>query len=217
MRLSALALESGGARRDRVESSAAHLRGAARAQARRMASLGKFQGGVSNILVATDVASRGLDIPSVQMVVGGRAHRSLAVGPQPRGAGQINFDVPRVPEDYIHRVGRTARAGVRLRASLRQPVREPSADRRARRNGGHAGLAARHRPCAGPLRPRWHAIARARTRALRSTSKAPLARSCRNCRCKPRRRRCVLAARIRRARMVRASGAARGARRFWSS
>ena len=60
-------------------------------QNRRMASLGKFKSGRSKIMVATDVASRGLDIPAVGLV--------------------INYDVPRVPDDYIHRVGRTARAG----------------------------------------------------------------------------------------------------------
>ncbi|GAB5360711.1 hypothetical protein AAMO2058_000650700 [Amorphochlora amoebiformis] len=60
-------------------------------QARRTASLAKFRGGLSKILIATDVASRGLDIPQVGLV--------------------INYDLPRIVEDYVHRVGRTARAG----------------------------------------------------------------------------------------------------------
>lgn len=60
-------------------------------QNRRLASLGKFKGGLVRVLVASDVASRGLDIDTVDLVV--------------------NFDVPRNSVDYVHRIGRTARAG----------------------------------------------------------------------------------------------------------
>ncbi|KAF9476340.1 ATP-dependent rRNA helicase RRP3 [Pholiota conissans] len=60
-------------------------------QSQRLGALGKFKSGNRKILVATDIASRGLDIPSVDVV--------------------INYDVPQHSKDYIHRVGRTARAG----------------------------------------------------------------------------------------------------------
>ncbi|KAL7416905.1 DEAD-domain-containing protein [Mrakia frigida] len=60
-------------------------------QKERLASLAAFRSGQVPVLVATDVGSRGLDIPEVAMVV--------------------NWDCPREAEDYVHRVGRTARAG----------------------------------------------------------------------------------------------------------
>ncbi|XP_066150236.1 probable ATP-dependent RNA helicase DDX49 isoform X1 [Euwallacea fornicatus] len=60
-------------------------------QPKRLAALNKFKSNRVKILIATDVASRGLDIPSIQLV--------------------INHNIPRVPKEYVHRVGRTARAG----------------------------------------------------------------------------------------------------------
>lgn len=65
-------------------------------QNRRLAALGKFKSQHVRILVATDVASRGLDIPTVDLV--------------------LNAELPRNAVCYVHRVGRTARAGRRGRA-----------------------------------------------------------------------------------------------------
>jgi ATP-dependent RNA helicase RhlE len=61
-----------------------------RSQAQRTAALAGFKDGRFQVLVATDIAARGIDIDALSHVV--------------------NFDVPNVPDDYIHRVGRTARA-----------------------------------------------------------------------------------------------------------
>ena len=62
-----------------------------KSQGARTRTLAGFKKGATRILVATDIAARGLDIDQLPYVV--------------------NFDLPNVPEDYVHRIGRTARAG----------------------------------------------------------------------------------------------------------
>lgn len=62
-----------------------------KSQSQRTAALEAFRGGKIDILVATDIAARGLDVHGISHVV--------------------NYDVPQHPEDYVHRIGRTARAG----------------------------------------------------------------------------------------------------------
>ena len=74
--------------RDGLATSAIH---GDKTQAARLEALAKFKDGKLQVLVATDVAARGLDIEDMPLVV--------------------NFELPHVPEDYIHRIGRTGRAG----------------------------------------------------------------------------------------------------------
>ena len=62
-----------------------------RTQSQRETALRNFREGRTRILVATDIAARGIDVDAVSHV--------------------INYDVPAVPEDYVHRIGRTGRAG----------------------------------------------------------------------------------------------------------
>ena len=62
-----------------------------KSQSDRQTALNKFKNGYVNILIATDVAARGIDIDELDAV--------------------INFDMPNVPETYVHRIGRTGRAG----------------------------------------------------------------------------------------------------------
>jgi ATP-dependent RNA helicase RhlE len=76
-------------RRDHIHADAIH---GDKSQVEREAALEDFKAGKTTVLVATDVASRGLDIESLPQV--------------------INFDVPHSPEDYVHRIGRTGRAGL---------------------------------------------------------------------------------------------------------
>lgn len=74
--------------RDNISATAIHGN---KSQGARTAALADFKKGKVSILVATDIASRGLDIEQLPQVV--------------------NFDLPQVPEDYVHRIGRTGRAG----------------------------------------------------------------------------------------------------------
>ncbi|MBD0372865.1 MAG: DEAD/DEAH box helicase [Pyrinomonadaceae bacterium] len=67
-----------------------------RTQPQREAALRDFRAGSTRVLVATDIAARGIDVDSVSHV--------------------INYDVPSAPEDYVHRIGRTGRAGKQGRA-----------------------------------------------------------------------------------------------------
>jgi len=78
-----------------------------RSQPQREAALREFREGYTRVLVATDIAARGLDVDAVSHV--------------------INYDVPAVPEDYVHRVGRTGRAGKHGKAiTIVTPVDELS-------------------------------------------------------------------------------------------
>jgi len=62
-----------------------------KSQGQRERALASFKSGEARVLVATDIAARGIDVDGVKHV--------------------INFDLPNVPESYVHRIGRTARAG----------------------------------------------------------------------------------------------------------
>lgn len=76
-----------------------------RSQSQRESALREFREGKTQVLVATDIASRGIDVDSVSHV--------------------INYDVPEAPQDYVHRVGRTGRAGNQGQAiTLMSPIEE---------------------------------------------------------------------------------------------
>ena len=82
-------LHRGGIKAERIHAN--------RSQSQRKLALDGFKDGKFRVLVATDIAARGIDVADIGHVV--------------------NFDLPHVPEDYVHRVGRTARASASGRAS----------------------------------------------------------------------------------------------------
>jgi ATP-dependent RNA helicase RhlE len=101
-----------------------------KSQPARTRALAGFKNGTVRVLVATDIAARGLDIEELPHVV--------------------NFELPNVPEDYVHRIGRTGRAGSTGEAlSLVRPRRSGAAGRHreaahpAHRSPDRAGLRAR--------------------------------------------------------------------------
>jgi superfamily II DNA/RNA helicase len=118
-------------------------------QAARTAALESFRNGEVTLLVASDVAARGLDIPAVSHI--------------------FNFDVPHHPDDYVHRIGRTGRAGLSgtaitlvapidgkavsaIEKLIGQPIPWSGAPVAAepresahREHGGHRGGGSRHR------------------------------------------------------------------------
>jgi ATP-dependent RNA helicase RhlE len=70
-----------------IEASAIHGN---KSQGARQRALGNFKSGQTNVLVATDIAARGIDVEQLSQV--------------------INYDLPNIPETYVHRIGRTGRA-----------------------------------------------------------------------------------------------------------
>ena len=103
-------------------------------QSARTAALDQFRKGEMPLLVASDVAARGLDIPDVSHV--------------------FNFDVPHHPDDYVHRIGRTGRAGRAGTAiSIVSPARRKSIAAIEKLTG--QSIPARRRrlsPCRGRIR-----------------------------------------------------------------
>jgi len=103
-----------------------------RSQAQRQQALDRFKSGRVRILVATDVAARGLDIPALPLV--------------------INHDLPMVAEDYVHRIGRTGRNGARGEALSLVAPEEAGLLRQIRRLLG-AGIEVEEVPGYAPSRP----------------------------------------------------------------
>jgi len=125
-----------------------------RSQPQREAALRQFSNGRTRVLVATDIAARGLDVDSVSHV--------------------INYDVPAAPEDYVHRVGRTGRAGNEGKAiTMVAPVDELSLRAIERLTGQSVkrvvpnGFGASQARVASSMKP-FTAVARGRASSVRS-------------------------------------------------
>ena len=125
-----------------------------RSQPQREAALRQFSDGRTRVLVATDIAARGLDVDAVSHV--------------------INYDVPAAPEDYVHRVGRTGRAGNQGKAiTMVAPVDELSMRAIERLTGQSVkrvvadGFGGARTISASPVKP-FAGVARMRSSSVRS-------------------------------------------------
>ena len=127
-----------------------------KSQGQRERVLAAFRTGSVRTLIATDIAARGIDVEGISHVV--------------------NYDLPNIPESYVHRIGRTARAGADgiaisfCDAEERPFLRDieklirmsiPATDRRTQRDGSRAAAAGAARPTHSPQqrkagRPRTH-------------------------------------------------------------
>lgn len=116
-----------------------------RSQSQRESALRAFKAGKTRVLVATDVAARGIDIDSVSHV--------------------INYDIPEAPEDYVHRIGRTGRAGNTGRAITLFTTAEEHSMRAIERLTGQ--------PVERIVLPDFGGVAQSETRVQPKTMAAP--------------------------------------------
>ena len=142
-----------------------------KSQSQRVATLNAFRAGRTRVLIATDIAARGIDVDGISHV--------------------INYDLPHVPESYVHRIGRTARAGAdgvaiafcdREERSLLRDIERltrqqiPASEWRAK-PGEVQAMDAAVRAHEGENRPRAHGTPRARQqRRTQSPRRAQTAR-----------------------------------------
>ena len=128
-----------------------------KSQSQRERVLADFRAGKIRILVATDIAARGIDVDGISHV--------------------INYDLPNEPETYVHRIGRTARAGATgIAISLLRPrggplpARHREADPPHHRGAGQSPLARSRRATAQNTRAAWTIV---RMAIMRSISMGP--------------------------------------------
>jgi ATP-dependent RNA helicase RhlE len=126
-----------------------------KSQPARQKALEQFRTGRARVLVATDIAARGIDVTSVSHV--------------------INFDLPAQPEDYVHRIGRTARAGASgVAISFCDSTQQGVLSTIERMTGARLQIAGGSPPTVVPQRAKIHANTSPSRRRRRGRSTAGL-------------------------------------------